>query len=86
MPGHWRSGPRGSNRLSQRFGGGDRWHCPGSRPSSHVIDRAHALIGTPYKGGGTSVEQGFDCSSFLVYLFKTEANIRLPRTTAAMHR
>lgn len=53
---------------------------------SHVIDRAHALIGTPYKGGGTSVEQGFDCSSFLVYLFKTEANIRLPRTTAAMHR
>ena len=51
-----------------------------------VIDRAHALLGTPYKGGGTSVEQGFDCSSFLVYLFKTEANIRLPRTTSAMHR
>lgn len=53
---------------------------------SNVIDRAHELLGTPYKGGGTSVEQGFDCSSFLVYLFKTEANIRLPRTTTAMHR
>ncbi|WP_300628208.1 C40 family peptidase [Pseudomonas sp.] len=51
-----------------------------------VIDRAHQLLGTPYKWGGTSVEQGFDCSSFLVYLFKTEANIQLPRTTAAMHR
>lgn len=52
----------------------------------NVIDRAHALLGTPYKMGGTSVKQGFDCSSFLVYLFKTEANIHLPRTTSAMHR
>ena len=43
----------------------------------HVIDRAHELMGTPYKWGGTSVEQGFDCSSFLVYLFKTEANIQI---------
>lgn len=51
-----------------------------------VIGRAHALLGTPYKGGGTTVEQGFDCSSLLVYLFKTEANIRLPRTTSQMHR
>lgn len=52
----------------------------------NVIDRAHELLGTPYKWGGNSVKQGFDCSSFLVYLFKTEANIRIPRTTAAMHR
>ena len=52
----------------------------------NVIDRAHELLGTPYKWGGNSVEQGFDCSSFLVYLFKTEANIQIPRTTAAMHR
>lgn len=53
---------------------------------NNVVDRAHALLGTPYKYGGNSVTQGFDCSSFLVYLFKTEANIQLPRTTAAMHR
>ena len=51
-----------------------------------VIDRAHELLGTPYKWGGTSAEQGFDCSSFLVYLFKTQANIQIPRTTTAMHR
>jgi cell wall-associated NlpC family hydrolase len=59
------------------------------QPSSaieDVIDRAHQLLGTPYKFGGTSVSQGFDCSSFLVYLFKTQANIQIPRTTAAMHR
>ncbi len=52
----------------------------------NVVDRAHELLGTPYKWGGTSEDQGFDCSSFLVYLFKTEANIHLPRTTLAMHR
>ncbi|MFC6300766.1 peptidoglycan endopeptidase [Pseudomonas sp. CCM 7893] len=52
----------------------------------NVIDRAHTLLGTPYKQGGASVGQGFDCSGLLVYLFKTEANIQLPRTTAAMHR
>ncbi|MBY8949180.1 MULTISPECIES: C40 family peptidase [unclassified Pseudomonas] len=57
------------------------------RPAiENVIDRAHELLGTSYKWGGSSVEQGFDCSSLLVYLFKTEANIRIPRTTAAMHR
>lgn len=59
-------------------------HAPSS--VENVIDRAHQLLGTPYKWGGTSTEQGFDCSSFLVYLFKTQANIQLPRTTAAMHR
>lgn len=52
----------------------------------NVIDRAHALLGTPYRWGGATVEQGFDCSGLLVYLFKTEANIVIPRTTAAMHR
>ncbi|MDY4302559.1 C40 family peptidase [Pseudomonas salmasensis] len=60
----------------------------GIKPASidDVIDRAHELLGTPYKWGGTSAEQGFDCSSFLVYLFKTQANIQIPRTTTAMHR
>ena len=52
----------------------------------NVIDRAHQLLGTAYTWGGTSQEQGFDCSGLLVYLFKTEANIVIPRTTAAMHR
>lgn len=53
---------------------------------ANVVDRAHELLGKPYKSGGTSLEQGFDCSGLLVYLFKTEANIVIPRTTAAMHR
>ena len=52
----------------------------------NVIDRAHELLGTPYKWGGATQEQGFDCSGLLVYLFKTEANLLLPRTTRLMQR
>lgn len=49
-----------------------------------VIDRAHELIGTPYRWGGASIKNGFDCSGLLVYLFRNQADIKLPRTTAAM--
>ena len=49
-----------------------------------VINRAHTLLGIPYLWGGMSLEKGFDCSGMLVYLFKNEANIHVPRTTAAM--
>lgn len=52
----------------------------------NVIDRAHQLLGTPYAWGGATQAQGFDCSGLLVYLFKTEANLQLPRTTRAMQR
>lgn len=55
-------------------------------PVDNMIDRAYELLGTPYRQGGISDTQGFDCSGFLVYLFKTEANIHIPRTTAAMQR
>ena len=49
-----------------------------------VIKRAHTLLGIPYLWGGMSLEKGFDCSGMLVYLFKHEADIHVPRTTAAM--
>ncbi|WET11240.1 C40 family peptidase [Pseudomonas sp. D3] len=74
-----------ANLKSQSTFGSSLQGVPSSSVAN-VIDRAHALLGTPYKWGGSSAEQGFDCSSFLVYLFKTEANIHIPRTTAAMHR
>ena len=50
-----------------------------------VIDRAHELIGIPYKWGGMSIN-GFDCSGLLVYLFRNEAGMELPRTTTKMVR
>jgi murein DD-endopeptidase len=65
---------------------GSSLHNVPSASIENVVDRAHQLLGTPYKWGGTSIDQGFDCSSLLVYLFKTQANIQIPRTTAAMHR
>ena len=49
-----------------------------------VIKRAHTLLGIPYLWGGMSLDKGFDCSGMLVYLFKHEANIHVPRTTTAM--
>lgn len=55
-----------------------------AKRASKVVGRAHELIGTPYRWGGTSVSSGFDCSGLLVYLFRSEAGINLPRTTKSM--
>ena len=50
----------------------------------NVINRAYTLLGIPYLWGGMSLEKGFDCSGMLVYLYKHEAGISVPRTTSAM--
>ncbi|TLP69960.1 NlpC/P60 family protein [Pseudomonas nitroreducens] len=52
--------------------------------TSRIIARAHELIGTPYRWGGQSEEDGFDCSGLLVYLYRSIANRKLPRTTHSM--
>ena len=49
-----------------------------------IVARAHELIGEPYRWGGESLEEGFDCSGLLVYLYGSIANRKLPRTTASM--
>ncbi|MBG6291524.1 MULTISPECIES: C40 family peptidase [Pseudomonas] len=49
-----------------------------------VVARARELIGLPYRYGGTTLASGFDCSGLLVYLFRTEAGMQLPRTTGEM--
>lgn len=49
-----------------------------------MLDRANQLVGTPYVFGGTSVRGGFDCSGFVVYLFRHSADIHLPRTTRSL--
>lgn len=54
--------------------------------TARVITRAHELIGEPYRWGGESLATGFDCSGLLVYLFRSEANLQLPRITASMIR
>jgi cell wall-associated NlpC family hydrolase len=75
---------------------GVRQHLSANRPSqgnlhkkkpgsnSRVVARARELIGIPYRFGGTTVASGFDCSGLLVYLFRTEVGMKLPRTTGEM--
>ena len=48
-----------------------------------VIETARALLGTPYRFGGTT-PKGFDCSGFVGYVFQRAAHLSLPRETHEM--
>jgi murein DD-endopeptidase len=52
-----------------------------SHPSVRV---ATAMLGTPYRYGGSS-PRGFDCSGLVYYAFR-ETGFRVPRTTGAQLR
>jgi cell wall-associated NlpC family hydrolase len=45
-----------------------------------VIGTAKALLGTPYKYGGTT-PKGFDCTGYVRYVFQHAAGVSLPRTS-----
>ncbi|GAB3732095.1 hypothetical protein GCM10028862_12990 [Luteimonas pelagia] len=46
-----------------------------------LLQRALALLGTPYRWGGTSPDRGFDCSGLVGYVFRTTLGIDLPRVS-----
>lgn len=46
-----------------------------------VLRRAMALMGTPYRWGGTSPDSGFDCSGLVGYVFRSALGIDLPRVS-----
>ncbi len=48
-----------------------------------VLQRAFALLGTPYRWGGSSPDAGFDCSGLVGYVFRS-IGIDLPRVSRAM--
>ncbi len=48
-----------------------------------LLKRALALLGTPYRWGGTGTN-GFDCSGLVGYVFKTALGIDLPRVSRDM--
>ncbi len=49
-----------------------------------VLKGALALLGTPYRWGGTSPDGGFDCSGLVGYVFRTALGIELPRVSREM--
>lgn len=49
-----------------------------------VLSRAFALLGTPYRWGGTSPEGGFDCSGLVGYVFRNALGVELPRVSRDM--
>ena len=65
-----------------RRGGDDKpsiWHGTLPPASSGVVAIAYALIGVPYRYGGTSPDSGFDCSGFVGYCY-AQIGISLNRT------
>jgi len=52
--------------------------------ANDILFRAIGLVGTPYRWGGNTPAGGFDCSGLVDYIYRTAANIRLPRTSHEM--
>lgn len=48
-----------------------------------LIQHALALLGTPYRWGGTGTD-GFDCSGLVGYVFRSALGIELPRVSRDM--
>ena len=51
-------------------------------PGERAAQRAANLVGMPYRFGGASPVDGFDCSG-LIYFSYREAGVTVPRTTEA---
>ena len=51
-----------------------------------VLERALSALGIPYRWGGASPKQGFDCSGLVQYAFAPLEDLELPRTSRALSR
>lgn len=53
---------------------------------NELVMYALSLADTPYRYGGKTVSNGFDCSGFVGYVYQHALNIHLPRTSRAISR
>lgn len=49
-------------------------------PNSDLVVTAMSFLGRPYRRGGSSVEDGFDCSGFTRHVFNLSLGLALPRS------
>jgi len=54
--------------------------------SDEIVLEALALLGVPYRWGGTDPARGLDCSGLIRHVFKTVAALDLPRRSEEMSR
>lgn len=52
----------------------------------NLVDGALELVGIRYRRGGNSAENGFDCSGFVVHVFREGLGLLLPRTSREISR
>ena len=51
-----------------------------------VVKTATHFLGTPYRFGGATPEEGFDCSGYVAYVFSKSVGLTLPHYTGAQIR
>jgi cell wall-associated NlpC family hydrolase len=54
--------------------------------ANDVLFAALGQVGIPYRYGGSTPDDGFDCSGLIQYVYAESANLKLPRTVAQMSR
>ena len=85
-----RSSPRPSSkngcpRRCQRSSAAPTAAQLSSEQSSDIAIHALGLVGTPYRYGGNTPEDGFDCSGLIGYVYRSRAGVAPPRTVAQLN-
>jgi cell wall-associated NlpC family hydrolase len=57
-----------------------------SSQANEILFNALGLVGTPYRYGGSTPANGFDCSGLINYVYRESADLALPRTVAEMSK
>jgi cell wall-associated NlpC family hydrolase len=81
-------GALGIRRASGSSAGEDGGQASAPRPSSRgarVASMATRYLGIPYRWGGSSPSTGFDCSGFVMYLYR-QVGVSLPHNAAMQYR